>query len=289
MMFQNILIIGSGVIGSSVSALFALHQIKNTLWVHKTPHSQVRGHIENLLEKHLRKTSSHIHIPNVMEYIHICDFGTSKHPFDFVFEAVSEQLNLKKQIISECTKFVTESTIWASSTSSLSITDMSMTYAYPSHFIGLHFFNPVLIMELAEVIPSMVTSSDVVSIISDFAQTLGKKPIRVEDSPGFIVNRLLIPMINEAVILLETGVASAEEIDHAMRLGAHHPMGPLALADLIGNDVCLSIMETLYRVTCDSKYRPAYLLQKMVSAHKLGRKTGEGFFHYTHTRNAQNA
>lgn len=208
--------------------------------------------------------------------------NTPSYTFDFIFEAVSENLALKKQIIQQFSTIANETSIWASSTSSLSITDMSTIYLWPERFIGLHFFNPVAVMELVEIIPSMLTSSYTIQETFEFAQKLNKHPIRVEDSPGFIVNRLLIPLINEAVTLLENGVATPQEIDQAMQYGAHHPMGPLALADLIGNDICLSIMETLYQTTCDSKYRPSYLLRKMVSAKKLGRKTGEGFYKYPH-------
>jgi 3-hydroxybutyryl-CoA dehydrogenase len=170
--------------------------------------------------------------------------------------------------------------IIASNTSSLSITAFSSLFPIPKNVVGLHFFNPAPVMELVEIVVGHVSCDLVINQLKEFTSKLGKSPVVVNEAPGFVVNRMLIPMINEAVSILAEGVASAEDIDRAMKFGAHHPMGPLALADLIGNDVNLSIMETLYKETGDPKYRAHPLLRKMVRANHLGRKTKKGFFEY---------
>jgi 3-hydroxybutyryl-CoA dehydrogenase len=281
MMFENILVIGSGVMGTGLASRFALKGINVTVLLRTSERAlELKGDIEKLISKAIKKEKLSISSAEVLKRIIIVDKLLKDISYDFIFEAVSENIEIKKKIIRECSEYITAETIWASNTSSLSVTDMAASYLYPTNFIGLHFFNPVSSMELVEIIPSMLTSSDVTNRCWDFCLALDKKPVCVKDSPGFIVNRLLIPMINEAIEILSSEVATADEIDSAMKLGAHHPLGPLALADLIGNDVCLSIMEALYISTCDSKYRPSYLLRKMVSAKKLGRKTGVGFFSY---------
>ncbi len=197
-----------------------------------------------------------------------------------IIEAVSENIDTKRKLFAQMATVVNEETILASNTSSLSITELASLTAHPANVVGLHFFNPAPVMKLTEVIAGLTTSQDTLDWALEFARQLGKDPVLVNEAPGFIVNRMLIPMINEAVGILAEGVASAEEIDKAMRLGANHPIGPLALADLIGNDVNLSIMETLHNETGDSKYRAHPLLRKMVRANRLGRKTGHGFFKY---------
>jgi len=197
-----------------------------------------------------------------------------------VIEAVSEKMSVKKEIFAELDRVVGMSTILASNTSSLSVTELSTQVSNPANLIGLHFFNPAPVMKLTEVIVGLTTSESTLNWALDFSRKLGKDPVIVNEAPGFIVNRMLIPMINEAIGILAEGVAGSEEIDKAMRLGANHPIGPLALADLIGNDVCLSIMETLHSETGDSKYRAHPLLRKVVRANRLGRKTAHGFFKY---------
>ena len=197
-----------------------------------------------------------------------------------IIEAVSEDMTAKKEVFDNLAKITNPDIIFASNTSSLSITEIACLTRNPANVVGLHFFNPAPVMVLTEVIKGLMTSQTTIDWAMNFSRSLGKEPVLVTESPGFIVNRMLIPMINEAIGILAEGVASAEEIDKAMCLGANHPIGPLALADLIGNDVNLSIMETLHIETGDPKYRAHPLLRKMVRANRLGRKTGSGFFEY---------
>ena len=199
---------------------------------------------------------------------------------EIIIEAITENFSVKKELFEEIKPFVNSNTIIASNTSSLSITAFSSVFDNPENMVGLHFFNPAPVMELVEIVGGHVTSEMVVRKLISFTKSFGTSPVVVNEAPGFVVNRMLIPMINEAVSILAEGVASADDIDQAMKFGAHHPMGPLALADLIGNDVNLSIMETLYSETGDPKYRAHPLLRKMVRANHLGRKTKKGFFEY---------
>ena len=200
---------------------------------------------------------------------------------DLVVEAAIENLDIKKSIFAELDKICKPETILASNTSSISITAIAAATQRPDKFIGMHFFNPATVMKLVEVIRGAHTSDETCKTITELAVAIGKEPVEVNEAPGFVVNKILIPMINEACDLLYTGVATAEGIDTAMKLGANHPMGPLALGDLVGLDVCLAIMDTLYNETHDPKYRASLLMRKMVRAGKLGRKTGVGFYDYT--------
>ena len=200
---------------------------------------------------------------------------------DLVVEAAIENLDIKKSIFAELDKICKPETILATNTSSISITAIAAATKRPDKFIGMHFFNPATVMKLVEVIRGAHTSDETYKAVADLSVEIGKEPVEVNEAPGFVVNKILIPMINEAADLLYTGVASAEGVDTAMKLGANHPMGPLALGDLIGLDVCLAIMDTLYDETHDPKYRASLLLRKMVRAGTLGRKTGKGFFDYS--------
>lgn len=200
---------------------------------------------------------------------------------DYVIESVVENINIKKQVYADLGRVLKPEVIVASNTSSLSITEIAAAYPDPTKVIGMHFFNPAMVMALIEVIPAIQTSEETVEAVMELSKALGKKPIKVKEGPGFVVNRILIPGMNEAAFILMEGLATVEDIDKAMRLGAGWPMGPFTLCDMVGLDVGLEVCNVLFRETGDPKYRPAGILKQYCRAGWLGRKAGRGFYDYS--------
>jgi 3-hydroxybutyryl-CoA dehydrogenase len=200
---------------------------------------------------------------------------------DVIIEAVIERMDLKRSVWTDIDRVAKESAVFATNTSGLSITEIASVTSRPDRFIGMHFFNPVPVMKLVEVIRGFATSDETVAIIKELTARMGKTAIEVKEAPGFVVNRILVPMITEAIFVLQEGLATAAEIDEGMKLGANHPIGPLALADLVGLDTMLNVQQHLYEEFGDPKYRVPGLLKQMVRAGRLGRKSGKGFYDYT--------
>ena len=276
------MIIGSGQMGSGIAQVFA--QSGFTVYLNDIKDEFVERGIGNITKQLTRSVEkgrlSETDKNSILsKLIPSTSYEDAKN-VQLVIEAATENRDIKLSIFKQLDELTTPETILASNTSSLSITDIAAATVHQERVIGMHFFNPAPVMKLVEVIKALQTSEEVVKTVRELTDKIGKTAVDVRDSYGFVVNRVLIPMINEAIFILGEGVASAEEIDEAMKLGANHPIGPLALADLIGLDVCLAIMGVLNNGVGDPKYRPAPLLKKMVEANKLGRKTKEGFFKY---------
>ncbi len=280
---KKIVVIGSGTMGLDIAQVFAkkgydvvVRDISDEILA--KAQARLNKGLDKLIAKGKMDEAAKAAIVGKMTFT--TDLGLAADA-DLVVEAAVENLEIKKSIFAELDAMCKPETILASNTSSISITAIAAATKRPDKFIGMHFFNPATVMKLVEVIRGANTSDETFNTIRDLSVEIGKEPVEVNEAPGFVVNKILIPMINEAADLLYTGVATAEGIDTAMKLGANHPMGPLALGDLVGLDVCLAIMDTLYNETHDPKYRASLLLRKMVRAGKLGRKTGVGFYDYT--------
>ena len=279
---MKICVIGTGTMGSGIVQAFAQAGVPVLMKSRSEASNQkavakITKSLAKLVEKgkvtEEYKNSVLGNITTTAEYSDLADC-------DLIIEAAVETMELKRELFAQLDQICKPEAILASNTSSLSITEIAGCTSRPEQVIGMHFFNPAPVMKLVELIKGQRTSDEVADKIKALAESIGKVPVMVNEAPGFVVNRVLIPMVNEAVGILADGVATKEEIDEAMKLGANHPMGPLALGDLIGLDVCLAIMEVLHREYGDDKYRPHPLLRKMVRANLLGRKTGAGFFTY---------
>ncbi|MGI6156903.1 MAG: 3-hydroxyacyl-CoA dehydrogenase family protein [Saccharofermentanales bacterium] len=279
---MKVFVAGCGTMGSGIAQTFAVHG-HDVVMFDQTMDFVDRGH--GMLERQLRRQEQKGRmraedveqtLARLTKSVDLRDAAEA----DLVIEAIFEDMHAKRELLTGLDAVCPPECIFGSNTSSLSITEMAQGLNHEANVVGIHFFNPAPVMKLVELIRGAATSDATLERAQAIAEAIGKEPVICRESPGFIVNRVLIPMINEAVHLLDTGVARREDIDTAMRLGANHPMGPLQLADFIGIDIVLNIMETLFNETGDPKYRPSLLLKQMVRAGKLGRKSGEGFYPY---------
>lgn len=281
-MIKKVGVVGAGTMGAGIAQITAEAGFEVTLV--DLEEKYVNRGMENILKNWGKAVKKGNRTDEEIDQIKLRLTGTTNYDnlkdCQLIIEAVVEKMSIKKELFGKLDGICLADTIFASNTSALSITELAASTSRPASVIGVHFFNPVPAMKLVELIPGAETTAETVTAMKEFCSTIGKEAIPVKESPGFIVNRLLIPYINEAAILFDQGVASAAEIDQAMKLGANMPMGPLALADLVGIDVCLMIMEYFFNEMADSKYRPALAFKQKVRAGHLGRKTGKGFFDY---------
>ena len=274
-------VIGAGTMGAGIAEVMSKHYDVVVRDISEEFVERGRNTITKSFEKAVAK--ERITAEQKDEYLGRLNFTTDVNELkdcDLIIEAASENPEIKKSIFKELCELCDEKTILASNTSSISITEIAAATGRADRVIGMHFFNPATVMKLVELIKGLTTSDETVAKVKEITEAIGKTPVEVKEAPGFVVNRILIPMINEAIGIYAEGVASKEDIDTAMKLGANHPMGPLELGDLVGLDIVLAIMEVLYSEFADPKYRPHPLLKKMVRAGLLGRKTKEGFYKY---------
>ena len=282
MEIKNISVIGGGTMGNGIAHVFAMKNFMvNLVEINEELADKAVAIISKNLDRQIKKDIiSEKDKKDILSRINkVVGIDNTPQNSGLVIEAIYENKEAKLNVFNKLNHLIEPNSLFASNTSSISITELSQT-GRTDKFIGMHFMNPVPVMKLVEIIRGYSTSDETYSTIKEMVLKLDKTPVEVFDYPGFISNRVLMPMINEAIFALMEGVASAEDIDTVMKLGMNHPMGPLTLADFIGLDVCLAIMDVLYTGYNDSKYRPCPLLKKMVAAKKLGRKTGEGFFIY---------
>ena len=287
---KNIAVIGAGTMGNGIAHTFAQFGYKTNL-IDVSEKSlekgmnTISGNLDRMVAKEkISEDDKRNTLNNITTHTHLAE---GVKDVDLVVEAATENVDLKLKIFQQLDEFCSADTVLATNTSSISITKIASVVSNPERVIGMHFMNPVPVMKLVEIIRGYNTSDEVTSAIMDLSKKLKKEPVEVNDYPGFVANRILMPMINESIETLYNGVAGVQEIDTVMKLGMAHPMGPLQLADFIGLDVCLSILEVMYSGFKNPKYAPCPLLMNMVQAGKLGAKSGEGFYDYSESRKAE--